>query len=73
MPNRTRPFLFLAGLAVTFPALLSAQDKPVAADELVKSAINARGGAARIKAVDAQRVTGTVSFGPGPRAPCWSN
>ena len=69
MPNRTRPFLFLAGLAVTFPALLSAQDKPVAADELVKSAINARGGAARIKAVDAQRVTGTVSFGPGAEGP----
>ena len=69
MPNRTRPFLFFAGLAVTLPALLSAQDKPVAADDLVKSAINARGGAARIKAVEAQRVTGTVSFGPGAEGP----
>jgi len=51
------------------PAFLSAQDKPVAADALVKNAINARGGAERLKAVEAQRITGTVSFGPGAEGP----
>ena len=60
-----RPLVFLVGLAVT----VSAQDKPISVEELVKNAVNARGGAARIKAVQAQRVTGTVSFGPGAEGP----
>jgi outer membrane lipoprotein-sorting protein len=69
MLMRIPRLLFLAGLALALPAFLSAQEEPVAADELVKNAINARGGAARIKAVEAQRVTGTVSFGPGAEGP----
>src|SRR5215469_13117391 len=46
-------------------ASFRAQDAPNTAEQLVKKAVEARGGEARIKALEAQRVTGTVSFGPG--------
>jgi outer membrane lipoprotein-sorting protein len=35
------------------------------ADEIVKKALDARGGAEKIKNVQAERVTGSISFGPG--------
>jgi hypothetical protein len=35
------------------------------ADEIVKKAIDARGGAAKIKAVQSERVTGRIVFAPG--------
>jgi hypothetical protein len=39
------------------------------ADDVVKGYIEARGGLAKIKGVKTQRVTGTVSFGPGAEGP----
>jgi outer membrane lipoprotein-sorting protein len=38
-------------------------------DEVVNKALNARGGLARIKAVHSQRISGTISFGPGTEGP----
>jgi outer membrane lipoprotein-sorting protein len=35
------------------------------ADEIVKKALNARGGAAKIKAVQTERMTGRITFAPG--------
>jgi outer membrane lipoprotein-sorting protein len=61
------PLVFL--LALTVPASGSAQDKPISGEEVVKNAVNARGGATRIKAVQTQRVTGTISLGPGVEGP----
>jgi hypothetical protein len=48
---------------------VAAQDPPATADQLVNKAIAARGGEARIKAVQSQRVSGTISFGPGADGP----
>ena len=48
---------------------VAAQDAPATAEQLVKKAIEARGGEARIKAVQSQRVRGTISFGPGADGP----
>jgi len=59
--------LVILGLASPGPSL--AQEKGLSADELVKKAIEARGGAAQIKAVRAERVTGTISFAPGVDGP----
>lgn len=62
---RTWLFALLAG-----PATLAVQDQPtITAEQLVKKAIEARGGEARIKAVQAQMVSGTISFGPGAEGP----
>lgn len=52
--------LFLA-LLCFLPLAAGAQT----ADEIVKKALDARGGAEKIKAVQAERVTGSISFGPG--------
>jgi outer membrane lipoprotein-sorting protein len=52
--------LFLA-LFCFLPIAAGAQT----ADEIVKKALDARGGAEKIKAVQAERVTGSISFGPG--------
>lgn len=58
-PMKTR-ILFLAVFCI-LPLVAGAQT----ADELVKKALDARGGAEKIKAVQAERVTGSISFGPG--------
>ncbi len=39
------------------------------ADEIVAKNLAARGGAERIKAVQAERITGNISFGPGAEGP----
>lgn len=53
---------FLFGLLLCFlPLHVAAQT----ADEIVKKAIDARGGLEKIKAVQSERITGTVSLGPG--------
>jgi outer membrane lipoprotein-sorting protein len=69
MVSRIRRLVVLIGLALAVPAHPSAQDKPISAEELVKNALNARGGASRIKAVETQRLTGTLYFGPGAEGP----
>lgn len=50
-------------------ALLSRALAAQTADEIIQNYIEARGGLAKIKAVKTQRVTGTVSFGPGAAGP----
>jgi outer membrane lipoprotein-sorting protein len=48
-------------LLVFLPLAASAQT----AEEVVKKALDARGGAAKIKAVRSERVSGRITFGPG--------
>jgi outer membrane lipoprotein-sorting protein len=48
-----------------FPLAACAQT----ADEIVAKSIAARGGIERIKAVQSQRISGTISFGPGAEGP----
>jgi outer membrane lipoprotein-sorting protein len=47
------------------PALASAQT----ADEIISKVLAARGGVAKIKAVHAQRISGTINFGAGADGP----
>jgi len=52
-------------VALALPALAAAQT----ADEVVAKSLAARGGMEKIKAVQAQRISGTISFGPGTEGP----
>lgn len=61
------PALFL--ISAAFPSLTSAQTVPATAADLVRKALDARGGEARIKSIQDQRVTGTISFGPNLEGP----
>ena len=61
--SRRAPFAILAALA--FPAALAAQT----ADDIINSYLRARGGVAKIKAVQTERVTGTITFAPGVAGP----
>ena len=56
-------------LSATFPLRTAAQSAPATAQDLVKKALDARGGEARIKTVQSQRVTGTISLGPSLDGP----
>lgn len=56
-------------ILIALPSLTCAQTTPATAEDLVKKALDARGGEARIKAVQAQRVSGTISFGPNLDGP----
>ena len=56
--------LLLTALA-SLPAIASAQTT----DEIINKYIAARGGLAKIKAVQSERVSGTISFGPGAEGP----
>src|SRR6516164_3103104 len=57
--------LQLLAICALFAPALHAQT----ADEVITHYIEARGGLSKIKAVKTQRVTGTVSFGPGAEGP----
>lgn len=59
-----RTMISLAGFLLV-PALLSAQT----ADEIVAKALEARGGLARIKTVQSQRISGNIAFGPEVNGP----
>jgi outer membrane lipoprotein-sorting protein len=52
-------------LAITLLCFLPAAAGAQTADEIVKKAIEARGGAAKLKAVQSERVTGRIVFAPG--------
>jgi outer membrane lipoprotein-sorting protein len=52
-------------LAITLLCFLPAAAGAQTADEIVKKAIEARGGAAKLKAVQSERVTGRIIFAPG--------
>jgi len=74
MNNRTFPYRSAALLAVTLAALaLAAVWVPRAsaqtADEILDKVFSARGGVDKIKAIRTQRVSGTISFGPGAEGP----
>jgi hypothetical protein len=59
--------LALAAVALffTFPSILPAQT----ADDVINAYLKARGGAAKIKAVQTERVTGIITFAPGVEGP----
>jgi len=59
----------LIALLTLLPLLLPFGAAAQSADEVVAKALAARGGLGRIKAVQAQRVTGTISFGVGAEGP----
>jgi hypothetical protein len=55
-------------LVLVFLSLAASQPQQppaMTAEQIVKKALDARGGLARIKAVKSQRVSGTISFGSG--------
>jgi outer membrane lipoprotein-sorting protein len=56
-------------LSVTLLSLLPISAAAQTADEIVTRVLDARGGAERIKAVQAERVTGRISFAPGVEGP----
>jgi outer membrane lipoprotein-sorting protein len=57
--------ILTALLLLLLPCLATAQT----ADDIVNRVLAARGGLDKIKAVHSQRVTGTISFGPGADGP----
>jgi len=57
--------MLLSGAAMGAPG----QTKEQTVDELVVKVIAARGGIEKIRGIQAQRVTGTISFGPGADGP----
>ncbi len=67
LPRRVPPCLALAviGLLLAFPATLPAQT----ADDIINAYLKARGGLAKIKAINTERVTGTITFAPGVAGP----
>jgi len=52
-----------------FSSLSAAQNSELTADQLVAKVLQARGGVARLKEVKSERVSGTISFGPGAEGP----
>ncbi len=62
-PHRSIVTLLALGLAAAAPLAAQTVDKVVARH------IEARGGAAKIRALQTIRMTGTISFGPGGPAP----
>src|SRR5262249_55557940 len=60
-PKTFHALLVSVILSLVFPLFTSAQT----ADEIVRKALVARGGVDKIKALQGQRITGTISFGPG--------
>src|SRR5256712_6618685 len=58
---RMKTRLFFATLVCLFPLPMAAQT----ADEIVKKALDARGGINKIKAVESERISGKVSFSHG--------
>lgn len=57
--------LFLVAACTFFAASLSAQT----VDQIISNYVAARGGLDKIKSVKSERVTGTISFGPGADGP----
>lgn len=64
-PNLMNPTLRIVLLGLLLPLAASAQT----AEEIVAKSIAARGGMDKIKAVQSQRISGTISFGPGAEGP----
>jgi outer membrane lipoprotein-sorting protein len=56
-------------LCLSFTLLLPAIAAAQTADEIVTKALAARGGVDKIKAVHAQRISGTIEFAPGATGP----
>jgi outer membrane lipoprotein-sorting protein len=69
MLDRTRKLVFLTAVLLSLPAASSSQSSAISADDLVKKILDARGGAARLKSIKSERVTGNISFGPGAEGP----
>lgn len=67
LPRRLLPHLALAAVVFqfAFPILMAAQT----ADDIINAYLKARGGVAKIKAIQTERVTGTITFAPGVAGP----
>jgi hypothetical protein len=65
----TRKFSSLAVFALLATSLAAQTDAPPSADQVVSGYVTARGGIDKIKAVKSERITGTVTFGPGAEGP----
>jgi outer membrane lipoprotein-sorting protein len=63
-----RTFTVTLSFALTF-ACVAISASAQSADEIVSKALTARGGLEKIKAVQSQRISGTISFGPGAEGP----
>ena len=61
IPKTPRALFFSVILSLALPFSAAAQT----ADEVVHKALAARGGIDKIKALQGQRITGSISFGPG--------
>ena len=57
--------LTLVAFLFAFPLALPAQT----ADDVINAYLKARGGLAKIKAVQTERVAGTITFAPGVEGP----
>jgi outer membrane lipoprotein-sorting protein len=65
-----RTIRFVSALALALAALpFLSPLKAQSADEVVAKALAARGGLEKIKAIQSQRISGTISFGPGAEGP----
>jgi len=69
MFSRTYLLAVLAAILLATALAPVPQAPSITAEELVKKALDARGGSARIKAVQSEKITGTISFGPGLGGP----
>ena len=63
----TRKLFLLTAMMTLLPLSLAAQNPT--ADEIINRYLTVRGGIAKIKAVQSERVVGTISFGPGFEGP----
>jgi outer membrane lipoprotein-sorting protein len=63
--QRLRLALAVLALFFCFPLALPAQT----ADDVINAYLKARGGVAKIKAVQTERITGTITFAPGVEGP----
>lgn len=61
--------LRFAALSAALCSVLALPVGAQTAEEIVAKAIAARGGTERLKAVQSERITGTISFGPGAEGP----
>ena len=61
------PVIWLA--AIAFLAVWAPRSSAQTADEIIDKVFAARGGVDKIKAIRTQRISGTISFGPGAEGP----
>jgi endonuclease YncB( thermonuclease family) len=69
MFNRTSALTLLTALLLCSSVSTFSQTAPLTGEGLVARVLDARGGLARLKAIRSQRISGSISFGPGAEGP----